>query len=77
MGEHNAITDKLDEIKKEESEILANLLDDPFYKSSRALQYVADKENRPTIDQMHFIPLPGLKTDAHGSEGVEYTEMSE
>jgi hypothetical protein len=36
----------------------------------------ADKDPRE-LEYVRFSPMPGLKTDAIGSEGVEYLDLSE
>ena len=83
ISEHNHITDVIDEFKrndqnKDGTTVLQDLLDDPYHQSSRTLQFIdnSHKEGK-SLEQMNFIPLPGLKTDAHGSIGVEYLDMSE
>ena len=78
MGQHNAITDKIDELKRKDNETLTNLLNDPYHKESRALKFVEESHQvGGPLEQMKFVPLPGLKTDAHGSVGVEYLDLSE
>ena len=78
MGQHNAITDKIDELKRKGNQTLQNLLNDPYHTASRALQFINEThEAGGPLEQMKFIPLPGLKTDAHGSVGVEYLDLSE
>ena len=79
MSEPDFITDRVYDITQKESETRTQLLQNPYYNSSLFLTWcdnTADKDPRE-LEYVRFSPMPGLKTDAIGSEGVEYLDLSE
>lgn len=83
ISENNTITDRLDEIQSNVNvKLFDNLTKDPFYSvetdrgliSSRVFSALQQDEHRPNLQ---YIAICGFKTDNIGSEGVEYTQLSD
>lgn len=85
MSEHNFITDMADQMKDPNSEKIAQLSNDEYYlyktksgvEGSRVFKYLNDDSTKLKRSFINFVPVPGMKTDAVGSQGVEYLSFSE
>lgn len=89
FGERNFIYDRLRFIQRSNSDEYQHMLNNPYYVYKnkdgivegslvlKQIQQAFAKANTGRVRTFTFSNLPGMKTDAAGSAGVEYLDLSE
>lgn len=89
FGERNFIYDRLRFIQRSNSDEYRHMLNNPYYVYKnkdgivegslvlKQIQQAFAKANTGRVRTFTFSNLPGMKTDAAGSAGVEYLDLSE